>query len=351
MGTVLFIIYSFIIFAAIAAGALYWYLNSVSLSYEDLYEKAMIALQKNDCNQAKELFLFSLEQKPDFKKSKFNLGKTFVKLEDYDNAKKCFEEILEKEPENFDSLYNLGLVHFKSEDYLEARQCFEKILETEPNNFKALYNLALTCQMQKSYEEAQEFYIKALQEKENDTDCHFNLGLISFRHKKYEEALELFEKANATSTGRADIMFYILRCKDELCNYETAEEGENIVKEYLKISKLSNIPLEFDIFWARAYAKTGKIAKALEICNRALVSLPEDSLAYITLGLIKFIKNELEEAKKALLTAIDLDANNPESYNILSYIFLQQENHIDYITFKNKYEELILPKHSLTSVN
>ena len=340
MGISLFIIYLVVTFFILTAGALFWYLKSITLDHEDLCEKGICALQKNDYEQAKELFLISLAQKPNFKESEQNLGMTFVKMKDYDNAKKCFEKILETEPDDFDALYNLGLVYFSVGDYDNARKSFEKILETGPRDFNTLFNLALMSQMQKSYEEAQELYIKALQENENDADCYFNLGLLAFENKEYENALQFLEKANTIAFTRADIMFAILRCKDELCKYETQAEGEDILNQYVKISKQHNLPLEFDVFWARAYAKTGHIDKALEICNRAMVSLPEDALVYRILGLIKLVKNELEEAKEALLKAMDLDASNPEGYNILSYVFLQQEDNINYATFKAKYKEL-----------
>lgn len=344
MGVLLFALYSFITFLVLVAGALFWYLKNVSLSHEDFLEKGLVALQKKDYKQAKDFFVLSLAEKSDFKEAKFNLGVTYTKMKDYDNAKKCFEEILGVEPDDFDSLSHLGLVYFSLGDYENAKKSFEKILETDPRDFSTFFNLALTCQMQKDYEEAQEYYAKALQENEKDADCYFNLGIIAFEHKEYEKALEFFEKANGLAFARADIMFSVVRCKDELCSYETEAEGKEIVAQYEKLTKYQNLPLEFDVFWSRVYAKTGQIDKALEICNRSLISLPEDALGYRILGLIKLIKNELEDAKNALLKAIDLDELNPDGYKMLSYVFLQQENHINYMNFQNKYKNLISEK-------
>jgi len=341
MGAFLFIVYSFITFLVLIAGALFWYFKNVNLSHEELCEKAVAALQKNDYEKAKELLLISLADNPDSKESKYNLGVTFTALKDYDNAIKCFEEVLSSEPDDFNSQYNLGLVYFQIGNYFYAKKCFEKILETKPNDFSTLFNLALTFQMQKDYEEAHEMYGKALQENAKDADCYFNLGLMAFEQKEYEKALELFQQADNISFGRTDVLFSIVRCKDELCSYESKEQGQVIVTQYKRISKYQGIPLEFDVFWARAYAKIGKIDKALEICNRALVSLPHDALAYRILGLIRLVRNELEEAEKALLRAIELDVYNPEGYNILSYVFLQQENTVEYVTYKAKYKELI----------
>ncbi|MEI8377298.1 MAG: tetratricopeptide repeat protein [bacterium] len=344
MAPFLFIIYCLITFLVLAAGALYWYFTNIDLNHEDLYEKAMVALQKNDLEKAKELFLISLEDNPKFKEAKYKLGMTFVKMKDYDSAKKCFKEILETEPDDFHAQYNLGLIDFKAKDYDSAKSWFNRILDTEPRDFNTLFNLALTHQMQKSYEDAREFYEKALQENAKDADSYFNLGLIAFEHNEYEEALSFFEKANNISFGRTDIMFSILRCQDEMCQYETEEIGQTMVNQYVKLSAYPDLPLEFDVFLARVYAKTGKIDKALEIINRALLSSPDDALVYRILGLIKLVKNELKDAKKALLKSIGLDKENPEGYNILSYVFLQQDNNVEYITYKTKYKELIAEK-------
>lgn len=344
MGTLLFLVYSFITFALLVAGALFWYFKNIDLDCEDLYEKGMVALNKKDYEKAKELFSVSLEDNPKFKESKYKLGITFVKMKDFDSAKKCFSEVLESEPDDFDAQYNLGLIDYKAGDYDSAKVWFNRILDTEPREFNTLFNLALTLQMQKSYVEAREFYEKALQENPKDADSYFNLGLIALEHNEYEEALSFFEKANNISFGRTEILFSILRCQDELCKYETAEEGEHIVNQYIKLSNYPDLPFEFDVFLARVYAKTGEINKALEIINRALVSSPNEALVYRLLGLIRLVKNELPEAKEALLKAIDLDIKNPEGYNILSYVFLQQENHVEYVTYKTKYKDLIAEK-------
>lgn len=341
MSPLFFIIYSFITFLVLASGALFWFFKNVNFNDEELCEKGVAALQKNDYEKAKELFFISLADNPNSREAKYNLALTFIELNDYDKAIKCFEDLLELDPNDFDAQYNMGLVYFRAGDYLNAKKCFEKILETEPRDFNTLFNLALTYQMQQSYEDAQEFYAKALKENEKDADCYFNLGLMAFDTNEYQKALELFEQANGRSFGRTDIMFSILRCKDELCKYETEEEGQDIINQYIKISKYPDLPLDFDVFWARAYAKIGQIDKAYEICNRALVSSPNDALVYRVLGLIKLVKNELEEAKSALLKAIDLDIYNPEGYNILAYVFLQQDNAVEYVTFKTKYKELM----------
>ena len=341
MNAFLFIVYSFVTFLVLIAGALFWYFKNINFSHEDLCEKGVAAFQKNDYEKARELFSISLADNPEYKEAKYNLGLTFVALKDYDKAIKCFQDILISEPDDFDARYNLGLVYFRIGDYANAKKCFEKILETDPREFNTLFNLALTYQMMGSFQEARDLYAKALQENGKDADCYFNLGLMAFDEKEYEKALELFEQANTLSFGRTEVMFSILRCRDELCKYESEEEGQVIINQYLKISKYPELPLEFDVYWARAYAKTGQIDKAFEICNRALVSLPNDALVYRILGLINLLKNELEEAKKSLLKAIDLDIYNPEGYNILSYVFLQQDNAVEYVTFKTKYKELI----------
>jgi len=344
MGISLFIIYTFITFLVLFSGALFWYFSNINISCNDLSDKAFAFFKKGDYEKAKELFLLALIENPEFKTARYNLGVTFLATKEYRNAVICFEEVLKNFPDDFDSQYNLGLVYFKIGDYQTAREIFEKILESEPQEFCVIFNLALTLQMQKFYDEANELYEKAIEINPDDADCYFNQGIILFENRNYEKALELFEKAKDLAIERIDIAFAILRCKEELCPFDIQEENKVILNQYKKLSKASDLPLEFDVFYSRAYAKSGNIEKAVEICNRAIISTPENAMTYRVMGLIKLFENKLEDAKQNLFKAISLNAKEPESYNILSYVFLQQNNQEEYYTYKKIYKDFIAKK-------
>jgi tetratricopeptide (TPR) repeat protein len=335
----LFVIFLFIVFLILIGGALFWFLM---LNNVDLFQKGVDYYQNGNYEKAKKLFLLAVSDNPASASAKYNLGITHVALKEYEEAKTCFEQALAIQPKDLHSRYNLGLVHFNLENYTEAKKWFEKSLEIDSNDFNSLFNLALTYHMQKDYNAAIEFYNKALIIDEKDVDCYYNLGLAHFEKKDYIKAKELFDQALTLDSNRTDILFGALRCKEELTDYESLEQGHNILDEYVEISKRPGTPVDFDAFLARAYAKVGQLDAALEICDRAVLNNPTEPLLYRVIGLIKLVRNELDEAKKALKRAVNLDSYNPDGYHLLSYVCFQENNQLEYVTYKTKYEELMV---------
>lgn len=250
----------------------------------------------------------------------YKKGLEEYELANYQKAKQLFIRAIAKKSDFFEALLRLGLLYFKLFDYSEARKCFEQIIETAPNNFIATYNLALTLQMMKLNEDAKNFYRKAVSLNDKDVDSYFNLGLISFEEKNLVEALGLFERANLLLPNQTAVQFYIIKCKDELCKYESKEETQEIINSYMKISSRNDIPPEYYSTLTKAHAKNGNIKEALEFCKKSLQVNPEDAESYKLYGLISIINNDILAAKTNLTIAMQLDPDNEEIHNMMKYI-------------------------------
>lgn len=237
----------------------------------------------------------------------------------YQKAKKLFIKAIAKKSDFFEALLRLGLLYFKLLDYKAAKKCFEQIIETNSDNFIATYNLALTLQMMKMNEDAKNYYRKALSLNDKDADSYFNLGLISFEEKNYVEALGLFERADLLLPNQASVIFYKIRCKDELCKYDSDEESQEIINSYMKISSRNDIPSQYYATLTKAYAKNGQLKEAMEFCKKSLQINPEDPESYKLYGLMLIINNDILAAKTNLMIAMQLDPDNEEVYNMLKY--------------------------------
>lgn len=240
-------------------------------------------------------------------------------LANYEKAKKLFLSALAKKSDFFEALLRLGLLYFKMHDYMEAKNCFEKIIEINPDNFIATYNLALTMQMLDLNGEAKILYRKAICLNDKDMDSYYNLGIMNFEEKNYLEAIGLFEKAQLLSPNKTAALFYSIKCRDELCKYESAQEGQEIINAYLKIASKSDIPTDFYTAVAKSYAKIGNLKESTEYCKKSLQMNPEDPETYKLFGLICIINNDILAAKTNLLIATQLDPHNEEIVNIMKY--------------------------------
>jgi len=296
-----------LIFVVALAIVWIWFINNEKAAYRRLYALGVKAAEKNDFQKAKNLLLKALSLNSAFKEAKCELCMVYSKLEEHQASKECFESALKANPKDFDTLFN----------YAEL------------------------LKMQKKYDEAKDFYLRALKENNKSRDCLFNLGYISFLQNDYVGAMDFFVKILELSSEDIGAHFYLTRCKDEMCKYETEAEGQAIIDEYLEIANKEDLPSEFHISFARSYAKNGNINKALSQCQSALIKDAENIDSYNLLGLIQLLKKDVEGAKNSLTTVVNLESGNAEAHELLSYVFCQQQGRCALNKCREKYHELV----------
>jgi len=267
----------------------------------------------------------------------------FVEFQDkaYSKAISFFKKAVEAKPDFKDALCWLGLSYLEIKDWQKAKESFEKALKLNPKDFNALFNIALILQAQNSYDQAREFYNRALKENSKNHDCYFKLGQMDFDENNVSQALEFFQKAHELSPNNASISFYIAKCKEEECRYDSMEEGQSVIEEYLKVTALEKIPPLFEITLAKAYAKAGQIDMSLECCKKALAKDDADVESYNILGLLQLLKSNPDEAKNTLSTAISLESSNEDAHNILSYALCRHEDRCIAEKCRLKYKKIV----------
>ena len=271
----------------------------------------------------------------------YALGVKAVKKKDFDRAKKLLSKAVDLKSDFKEARCELCLIYSKENDPESSRACFESALKMAPKDFDTLFHYANILKMQNAYDEAKDLYLRALKEDAKNRDCYFNLGYINFYQADYTTALEFFTKVLELYPEDAEAKFYILKCKDEMCEYKSDAEEQDIINEYLKISQNPNLPAEFNLSFAKAYAKTGDIDKALKQCQEGLIKDPENIDGYNLLGLIQLLKNDLSGAKNNLSTVVHLESDNEEAHELLSYVFCQQQSRCALNKCREKYKELV----------
>ena len=259
----------------------------------------------------------------------------------YSTAESLFLRAISVYYHNFKAHYQLGLTNLKLYKYDKAKSCFEKVIKNDANNVDAKFWLAYTMQQLKDFSEAEILYSAVLKISPAYCDCFFQLGLIEFEKEKYEDAIQFFEKAKALSYDKILCTFYITKCKDKLCKYDTKEEGKSIIEEYLKLINESVLPEGFYLALATAYAKCGNAKDALTYCQKSIESDSENYESYKLLGLIQLLYKDFEGVKNTLATAISLQSDNIELHDILSYALCQQDNMCAVKKCREKYSEII----------
>lgn len=304
---IILILVILVVFAALFTVIWIWFFKSESPQGENFYKSGEHAFEEGDYKKAKELLSKAVLADPKLDDAKYNLGVSHLELKEYDDAKKCFEQVLKSSPKDFNALLNMG---------------------------KAL-------QYQNDYDGAAEYYEKAIQENDESAECHLGLGRAYFEKKDYTKALEFFKNAVELSPDDVQALFYIAKCKDELCDFDKEGDSESVIAEYSKIAGSPDLPPEYNTTMALAYAKTGKIEEATEYCRKALAINAEDVEAHKLLGLLQFITKDLIGAKSSLSIALSLKPKDEEAHEVLSYVLCQQTDACAVKKCREKYYELI----------
>lgn len=214
----------------------------------------------------------------------------------------------------------IGKVHLKENEIEKASENFQIALKLEANNLEAKINSGKTLMKRKEFEKAKELF-DAIQE-ENQTVQYYQ-GMFAAISNDRERATQLFTKAIEMNTteemtqnaqkflksietyesteGTSDTYFLALIAK--ACNdSEEFELAQNISEKVLKEKEEYR-----DVWILLGYAclKQESYDCSLDAFTRALELDPEKAETQYFLGLTYFALNRLEEAEKALETAIE----------------------------------------------
>lgn len=256
----------------------------------------------------------------------------------YKKAKSIISQVSDFSINN-DAKSKLGLTLIMMKEYDAAKTLFEEILKNSPSDTNALSHLAQIYRIQGRDAEALDLFTKILANNDKDVLALLNIGSIKIKQKCYTEALDVLEKAKITESENINVLFLITKCKGELCN--DPESCMQVIEEYKDLEERAISIDEYDISFAKLYAKAGKLDDALQYCKKALERNDADLEAYRLSGLIQLISNDLISAKNSLTMALNLQPGNVETHNIFSYLLCNQDSECEREACRLKYYNLI----------
>lgn len=160
-----------------------------------LFDKALAAEKKANYQKAEELYLKSLEIKPDYVEALYNLGCLYFIQEKYPLCRDYLSKASALRPDFAQGFAALGHVYQKLKDQEEAIRAYQKALKLDPFNFEALlssaelfrekgkFSIALNC-------------LKPIEDKYPDSaQLHFQLSMNHIALGQIKEGLDSLEKA------------------------------------------------------------------------------------------------------------------------------------------------------------
>jgi Flp pilus assembly protein TadD len=175
----------------------------------------IIALSRNDSDDAMRLWKTGLTLNPGDISVRMNLGVMYLKNRLFSQASTQFERVLKVAPKHQDARLHLGIIEMSRGKNVEALETFKSIVSADKSNQLALFNMAVAQRNLSLYEDAVDSlkrYIKASPGKSAQTDQAFamiddiNTILAANNQKVSDEDLQSLagELASRPQPGKAE---------------------------------------------------------------------------------------------------------------------------------------------------
>ena len=164
--------------------------NLDGLHYYQYYTLGECCHQARESDQARELFLKSLDFGLKHGESLQALGLMTLQNQQYEEAIRYYEKTIEERIASDQTYSNLGLSYRKLGRSVEAEEALRKALEINPQRLEALTNLGHLYHEKKEYSQAVDCFARALDLAPNLTDVRFALSEIYFRLYELEKLVQ-----------------------------------------------------------------------------------------------------------------------------------------------------------------
>jgi predicted O-linked N-acetylglucosamine transferase (SPINDLY family) len=188
----------------------------------NILKKAIDLHQKNELEQAQNLYEKILEQEPKNFEATHLLACLNMQIKNFDYAFKLINRTININPLHHAPHNNLGVMYKELKEYEKAIKAFTKAIELNPNYAEAYNNLAISLKNMKLYEEAIKNFNKAIELKKNYAEAYNNLGVLFSETNNYKNALKNFEIAINLKQNYIDAFLNIANIYLNIEKYEEA---------------------------------------------------------------------------------------------------------------------------------
>jgi len=174
------------------------------------YNLGYTYLQLNDYNNAAQLFKKATNLNSSDVDSWNGLGITLYYLGDYDNAIEAYNNAIEaNNNKNADIWYNKALALQRLGKFSESILAYNQVTNISPGIEDAWYNKGTILKNMgnmSKYDEAIQAFDKAIELDPKDAEAWNNKGIVLYKQGKYAEAIQAYENAIQLNSGFAEAL-------------------------------------------------------------------------------------------------------------------------------------------------
>ena len=288
-----------------------------NLIIEEKFNLAVKKHQKNDLNEAQDLYKQVLKINPNHASTANNLGALFEELGEYQKAIGFYEKVIKIDSKHINALNNLGTLFRELKEYQKAKSYLEKVIEINPKHVDAHNNLGVVHHELKEFQKAINSYEKVIEINPKHMDAHNNLGIVFQELKEYQKAINSYEKVIEINPKHVDAHSSLGFIFKKLEEYQKA-------KKYYEKAVTIN-PNNADAYnnLGVLLKDLGEYQKAIDCYQKAIEINPNHSNAYNNFGVVHFHLGEYLKAITFYEKQIEIHADHADAYNNLGNVFYE----------------------------
>ncbi|MFL5322087.1 MAG: tetratricopeptide repeat protein [Myxococcaceae bacterium] len=176
-----------------------------SPTYADLWvNKGLIALRRNQNDQAKEYFIKALRYNQEQAQAYNNLGFIYYQEHEYGKAHDNFQRALKVNPDYTEARYNLAHAFIGLKETEKAKKELRTIIAINDGLADPHHSLCGILMEEKAYEEAEEECQKAVERAPDYDDAWNTLGNVRSEAGKFCEAKEAYTSCIEANTNNSE---------------------------------------------------------------------------------------------------------------------------------------------------
>ena len=160
-----------------------------------LHLLGVLAYQKTDYPQARDLLKQAIRQDEHKPLYHYNLALAWEKIGDRDEAIRAYENALRLKPNYVEAQSNLGNVFREQGNLNAAISAYERVIQLKPDFASGYNNLGVALKESHDLDRAVKVYQQALRLDPNNAESHYNLGMVYIEREQGAKAAPAFQKA------------------------------------------------------------------------------------------------------------------------------------------------------------
>ena len=263
----------------------------------------------------------AFELSPDSVEVRVAIGLTYELDGQFDKAAALYEDAIRLDPFNPRLYHHAARALLSAKRYAESAAEYQAVLDLVPSNIEAIMGLVRVWMAQDRFDDATRFLGKKLEELGQPPELYVALGIVYREAKQAQEAMRAFQRAIDLKSDYAQAHFYLAAQLDQLGRRDLAR------KSLLRTLAIDANHPDAMNYLGYLDAEAGvNLEEAKRLIERAL-QLDPDNGAYVdSLGWVYYKMGRLDDAIAYLERASRLLDSDPVIFDHLGDAYFKQSD-------------------------